>query len=304
MARLRLNMLVNGARCKSVEDVVEHFNVLDLLEHLERGYLTKWLKSIDMEDLAKEVENLANKNRYEKLEGLCKIFGVEVDENVLKEEALVYELQNSIDAGEDPYKRAREVLEKIDIKIDNNKSKYVFKKLKIKVGFSLDEEKFENFIKRKNKIVKNSFRGIGNIDKSYYLRESLILSIESLVNIFKTPMQLQLDLANDEILKIGLFIDYKSKKKLRIGYRMDNKEIIKTIRDFEEKINNELEKNLYIFIDLGNNITKEDFFIKTDFSEEFIKVDYYLKIEEIPREEIAIPDFVIEKLITKMFGGR
>ncbi|MEA3228147.1 MAG: DUF1566 domain-containing protein [Campylobacterota bacterium] len=97
MAKLvKFNLLVDGQKCKRVEDIQENFNLLDLLEHFESGKLEKWLKVRKYQEF--EVVKSVDKSLTLKeiAQKLCEIFTMEIEQKELLDEIEIYEvLKNS-----------------------------------------------------------------------------------------------------------------------------------------------------------------------------------------------------------------
>ena len=62
MKKLKINLLVDGVRCKNREDIKENFNILDVLEYFKNGKLIKWAKVRGFNELVDELESISESN--------------------------------------------------------------------------------------------------------------------------------------------------------------------------------------------------------------------------------------------------
>lgn len=83
---VRLPLIINGQRLKTLEGLRENFNLTELLERFRGGQLRAWLNCWDFDSELEQVEALSpDLPKQELLEALCRIFGVEGE---AKEQAL------------------------------------------------------------------------------------------------------------------------------------------------------------------------------------------------------------------------
>ena len=75
---VRLPLIINGQRLKTLEGLRENFNLTELLERFRGGQLKAWLNCWDFDSELEQVEALSpDLPEQELLEALCRIFGVE-----------------------------------------------------------------------------------------------------------------------------------------------------------------------------------------------------------------------------------
>ena len=83
---VRLPLLINKQRIKTLEELRENFNLTELIERHKGGQLRAWLNCWDFSSELEQVEALSpDLPEQELLEALCRIFGIEGE---AKEQAL------------------------------------------------------------------------------------------------------------------------------------------------------------------------------------------------------------------------
>jgi len=84
--KIKFNLIVDGVRCKNIEDIQNNFNVLDLIEYLKSGKLLRWAKVRNLDELVMQLENINSEDDMEIAKKLCEIFEIDCDENDLADE--------------------------------------------------------------------------------------------------------------------------------------------------------------------------------------------------------------------------
>ena len=166
--KLKFNLIVDGVRCKNVEDIQNNFNILDLIEYFKNGKLIKWAKVRDLDDLIQEIENIQSDDNLEIAKKLCRIFTINCSNQEILSELSMQNAQifnNTQQKGN------------ID-KIVLNKLKYLEKRLNIieeKIGIKdISNEKLQNM----------------NIKTKQYINSILLLTNDNrIITIFKTFMK-------------------------------------------------------------------------------------------------------------------
>ena len=75
---VRLPLLINKQRIKTLEELRENFNLTELIERYKGGQLRAWLNCWDFSSELEQLEALSpDLPEQELLEALCRIFGVE-----------------------------------------------------------------------------------------------------------------------------------------------------------------------------------------------------------------------------------
>ncbi|GLH59639.1 hypothetical protein [Helicobacter ailurogastricus] len=85
MKLAKFALACDGVRVTSLEQLKEHFNLLDILEHYQSGTLHRWLKSRGYENELQGVEAMTATEDAEILSGLCEVFGIEADLDTINE---------------------------------------------------------------------------------------------------------------------------------------------------------------------------------------------------------------------------
>jgi hypothetical protein len=95
MKKLKINLLVDGVRCKNREDIKENFNILDVLEYFKNGKLIKWAKVRGLNELVNKLESISKNKDLDIAKSLCDIFEIQTDEKELKDELNFYRVENT-----------------------------------------------------------------------------------------------------------------------------------------------------------------------------------------------------------------
>jgi len=140
MAKVKISLIVDGERCKTIEDIQENFDIMDMLEHLENKKLEKFLKNREYEEYLEAIteidEELLDK---EKILALCEIFDIEIDEQDIEDELKVLEIQNDLEV-----KSQEEVAKELPQKREEYLPKYEYslKKLVVEKNENTKQVKF------------------------------------------------------------------------------------------------------------------------------------------------------------------
>ncbi|WP_163564056.1 hypothetical protein [Helicobacter suis] len=78
-------LLCDGQRITSLEQLKEHFNLLDVLEHYKTGRLQRWLRSRGLTSQLKSIEAINAPQDTEILSALCLVFEIEADKQMIQE---------------------------------------------------------------------------------------------------------------------------------------------------------------------------------------------------------------------------
>ena len=124
---VRLPLLINKQRIKTLEELRENFNLTELIERHKGGQLRAWLNCWDFSSELEQVEALSpDLPEQELLEALCRIFGIEGE---AKEQALKLQQREMLMR----LLRQKEMLlrQYDEIQRQQEEKKRVFKNLKI-----------------------------------------------------------------------------------------------------------------------------------------------------------------------------
>lgn len=136
---VKFNLLIDGQRCRMIEDLRNNFNLLDVMEEFQNGKLEKWLKvrNVDEQfDLIKAIDK--NSDLLQIAQQLCKIFDITISEDDLKNELMVIEYQRNapklkenkkvikqiFDSYQDNIKNLKPSIKTIKITNKGNKSRF------------------------------------------------------------------------------------------------------------------------------------------------------------------------------------
>ncbi len=97
MKLVKFNLIVDEEKCRTVEELRDNFNLINILEHFESGKLEKWLKVRKYEEL--EVIKTIDRggDTLDIAKRLCEVFEIDIDGETLKEEIEVYRIVNNGD---------------------------------------------------------------------------------------------------------------------------------------------------------------------------------------------------------------
>ena len=80
----KFNLLVDGQKVRSLEELRKNFNLDDVLEYFFSGKLQKWLSSRDYKHELDQVKDIASSNKLDVSCKLLDIFKIEYDKDDLK----------------------------------------------------------------------------------------------------------------------------------------------------------------------------------------------------------------------------
>ena len=105
MKLVKFNLIVDGQKCRTIAEIKENFNLIDILEHFKSKKLEKWFKArkLDELDALEKMKELAD---FELMQRLCELFEIDVEESHIRDELIVY--QHSLLPKKE---RDREILE-------------------------------------------------------------------------------------------------------------------------------------------------------------------------------------------------
>ncbi|UTC46790.1 hypothetical protein E4N72_09585 [Treponema vincentii] len=73
---IKFNMMMDGVSVRTMEELIEHFNVSDVLELYESGTLLRWLQAREYLDYAEKIQQIDTEAPLEqKVTALCSAFG-------------------------------------------------------------------------------------------------------------------------------------------------------------------------------------------------------------------------------------
>ncbi len=115
---VRFNLEVDGKPCRSIEEVSENFNLVDVMEHLDSGKLQLWL---DRRNLGK-LPDLSGSSLFDKAKVLYQFFGVEASDIEINDELCIYDyvLQSRNMQKSYSYDEIKSIFEKFRSDYQNN----------------------------------------------------------------------------------------------------------------------------------------------------------------------------------------
>lgn len=91
---VKFNLLIDGQRCRRIEDLQNNFNLIDVIEEFQNGKLEKWLKVRNFDEQFEQVKAIEKESDLlEIAQQLCKIFEISIGEDDLKNEVMIVEYQ-------------------------------------------------------------------------------------------------------------------------------------------------------------------------------------------------------------------
>ncbi|WP_104757964.1 hypothetical protein [Helicobacter salomonis] len=97
MKLAKFALTCDGEKITSLEQLKDHFNLLDVLEHYKTNTLWRWLRSRGYQNELTGIEAITATQDTEILSALCQVFGIEADRQMIQE---VLEEQKSMEAQE------------------------------------------------------------------------------------------------------------------------------------------------------------------------------------------------------------
>ncbi|WP_104694939.1 hypothetical protein [Helicobacter salomonis] len=85
MKLAKFALTCDGERITSLEQLKDHFNLLDVLEHYKTNTLWRWLRSRGYVSELEGVEAIKTTQDTEILSALCGVFGIEADQQMIQE---------------------------------------------------------------------------------------------------------------------------------------------------------------------------------------------------------------------------
>ena len=80
----KFNLLVDGQKVRTLEELRKNFNLEDVLEYFYSGKLQKWLASRDYKHELDQVKDIASSNKLDVSSKLLDIFNIEHDKKELQ----------------------------------------------------------------------------------------------------------------------------------------------------------------------------------------------------------------------------
>ncbi|WP_104751023.1 hypothetical protein [Helicobacter salomonis] len=85
MKLAKFALTCDGEKITSLEQLKEHFNLLDVLEHYKTNTLWRWLRSRGYQNELAGIEAITATQDTEILKALCEVFGIEADLQMIQE---------------------------------------------------------------------------------------------------------------------------------------------------------------------------------------------------------------------------
>lgn len=89
---IKFNIVVNNKPIRDIEDLLENFNLDDILAHYKSGLLLRWLEVRNLNDQATELKSLNSNNNIETARAICRIFYQDISNSEI--DFAVYHLKN------------------------------------------------------------------------------------------------------------------------------------------------------------------------------------------------------------------
>ncbi|WP_104740335.1 hypothetical protein [Helicobacter bizzozeronii] len=85
MKLAKFALTCDGEKITSLDQLKEHFNLLDVLEHYKTNTLWRWLRSRGYQNELQGIEAITATQDTEILKALCEVFGIEADQQMIQE---------------------------------------------------------------------------------------------------------------------------------------------------------------------------------------------------------------------------
>lgn len=90
---IKFNLICDGYPARTIEDLLNHFSVEDLLDYFDNGLLVKWLDVRGYNEELQDIRMIRDRDPLIIIEKLIKIFHIEEDETEIKNAILALKLQ-------------------------------------------------------------------------------------------------------------------------------------------------------------------------------------------------------------------
>lgn len=116
---IKFNIVIDGQRCRSVEDIQQNFNILDMLDELANGRLYKWAKSRKFVELSEQLKGLQDETDNNVLASkICELFDIKFDQAELQNELILKEISEDLKQK----KNDRDVAKAYKLKLDEDRA--------------------------------------------------------------------------------------------------------------------------------------------------------------------------------------
>ncbi|WP_120944676.1 hypothetical protein [Helicobacter labacensis] len=110
MKLAKFALTCDGEKITSLEQLKEHFNLLDVLEHYKTNTLWRWLRSRGYQNELAGIEAITATQDTEILKALCEVFGIEADLQMIQETPKNHQRMRENEALKAELKACREQL--------------------------------------------------------------------------------------------------------------------------------------------------------------------------------------------------
>lgn len=93
--QIKFNLHIDGKPIRDIDELVDNFNIEDLLEKYQNGFLRRWLLARNLINEIAELDNIKGSD-VEKARQLCKIFHADCTEEQLEQAAYPFEFRQKI----------------------------------------------------------------------------------------------------------------------------------------------------------------------------------------------------------------
>jgi len=107
---IKTNIVIDGQRCRSIEDVQENFNLLDLMDEVASGRLHKWATSRKFTDIAEKLENIEPSNSPQYIaKEVCVLFDVHMSPEDMNNELTLRNIEDDLKSKKVSRDEARDI---------------------------------------------------------------------------------------------------------------------------------------------------------------------------------------------------
>jgi len=92
--KIKFNIVIDGQRCRTIEDLQENFNLADIFDEFKSGKLEKWLRRRNFSELDAVLSIDKESEDTSVLRELCTIFDIEVSDEFISDELMYLSYQN------------------------------------------------------------------------------------------------------------------------------------------------------------------------------------------------------------------
>ncbi|MBT4131224.1 MAG: DUF1566 domain-containing protein [Candidatus Marinimicrobia bacterium] len=99
---IKISLVIDGCKCRSIEDVRNNFNLMEVVDNFQSGKLLKWAKSRENKEFAEKLSLIMDDSPLKQARELCLLFSIDdITESDLQLEMNSLVVYQRLESGED-----------------------------------------------------------------------------------------------------------------------------------------------------------------------------------------------------------